>query len=355
MTRAYYIGMDVHKKETVIAVVTQTGRVSRRIRCETTIPELRAVIEQVPRERRVVMEEGPLADWILRNLREQADDFVVCDPRRNSLIAKGSDKDDPIDAEKLAQLYRGKYVRPVHHSEELARSSFKERVGVYHDRVRNRVRQANRIISQFARNGVLLSERGFSDPDERATALRQIPGRRSAREDLQLLLVGYDVAVEQEDLMEKRLVREARKVKMIRRFTDLPGIKWIRASTFYAYVDTPWRFKRKSALWKYLGIGLERRTSGEGPVRLQVTRNSNRRLKDMILGAAGRAVCQKDGNPFALQYRRYLDGGLSPKNARRSVARSQAAVLWGMWKSGDVYRPELVGVGVASKETVCMS
>jgi hypothetical protein len=26
------------------------------------------------------------------------------------------------------------------------------------------------------------------------------------------------------------------------------------------------------------------------------------------------------------------------------VARSQAAVLWGMWKNGDVYRPELVGV-----------
>jgi transposase len=201
----------------------------------------------------------------------------------------------------------------------------------------------------------LLSERGFSDADERAKALKQLQGRRSAREDIQLLLLGYDVALKQEDCMEKRLVREARKVKMIRRFADLPGIKWIRASTFYAYVDTPWRFKKKSGLWKYLGIGLDRRTSGGGPVCLHVARNANRRLKDMILGAAESAARSKDGNPFALQYRRYLDGGLSPKNARRSVARSQAAVLWGMWKSGDVYRPELVGVAVASKETVCMS
>ena len=355
MARAYYIGMDVHKKETEFAVVTQTGSISRRVRCRTAIPELRAVIDQVPRQRHAVIEEGPLADWLLRNLQGQVDDFVVCDPRRNSLIAKDSDKDDPIDAEKLAQLYRGGYVRPVHHSEELARTCFKERVGVYHDRVRNRVRQANRIISQFARHGVLLDEAGFSDSDERRMSLRQLRGRRSVREDIQLLLVGYDVAVEQQDQMQRRLVREARKVEPIRRFMGLPGIGWIRASTFYAYVDTPWRFKKKSALWKYMGIGLERRTSGSGPVCLQVARHANRRLKDMILGAAGSAIRSGNDNPFAQQYRRHMHEGLSPQNARRNVARSQAAVLWGMWKSGDVYRPEWVGVAVASKETGCGS
>jgi len=187
------------------------------------------------------------------------------------------------------------------------------------------------------------------------TALKQLRRRRSVREDIELLLLGYDVAVEQEEQMQRRLIRDARKVETIRRFAELPGIKWIRASTFYVYVDTPWRFKKKSALWKYMGIGLERRTSGAGPVCLQVARNANRRLKDMILGAAGSTVRKEDGNPFAIQYRRYLDGGLSLKNARRSVARSQAAVMWGMWKSGDEYRPELVGVTVASRETACMS
>jgi len=355
MARAYYIGMDVHEKETVIAVVTQTGRVSRQVCCKTAIPELRTVIEQVPRKRRAVIEEGPLADWLLRNLQGQVDDFVVCDPRRNSLIAKDSDKDDPIDARKLAELYRGGFIRSVHHSESGERMCFKVRVGLYHDRVRNRVRQANRIISQFTRHGVLLTERGLCDPDERAAALGQLRGYRVAREDIELLLCGYDQAVEQEHQMRQRLIRESKKHEPLRRFTALPGVKWIRAATFYVYLDTPWRLKSKSALWKYLGIGLERRTSGTGPVRLRTARNANRSLKNMILGAAESAVRMKDGNPFSQQYRRYLDRGLSPKNARRSVARSQAAVLWGMWKSGDVYRPELVGVPVASQETVSLS
>jgi hypothetical protein len=54
--------------------------------------------------------------------------LVVCEPRRNPLIAKDSDKDDPIDAEKLALLYRGGYLKPVHHPESLDRAIFKRHV-----------------------------------------------------------------------------------------------------------------------------------------------------------------------------------------------------------------------------------
>lgn len=348
MVRKYYIGMDVHKSETEIAVITRSGQLIRRERCKTAIPELAAVLDQIPRRRQVVIEEGQLADWLFRNLDEHVEEFVICDPRRNSLIAKDSDKSDPIDAEKLAQLYRGGYIRAVHHADSIERAHFKQRVGLYHDRVRNRVRQANRTISQFARDGVLLTERGFSTIEKRAFALQQLPTHPVAREDIVLLLRGYDSAVEQERELRRRLIRDARKCEPIRRFTALPGVKWIRAATIYAYLDTPWRFKSKSALWRYLGIGLERQTSGAGPVRIRVSRKANRCLKNAIIGAAQRGVCASGINPFADQYRRYMNAGMSHKNARRSVARSLAAVLWGMWKSGDVYQPELVGVAVAS-------
>ena len=97
-------------------------------------------------------------------------------------------------------------------------------------------------------------------------------------------------------------------------------------------------------MWKYLGIGLERRHSGQGPEQLRVPRYVHRYLKNAILGAAKSAIVSRD-NPFADQYWRYItDGGLKPRVARRSVARSQAAVMWGMWKTGSVYEPERVGV-----------
>ena len=119
---------------------------------------------------------------------------------------------------------------------------------------------------------------------------------------------------------------------------------WVRACTFYAYVDTPWRFRNKQSLWKYMGIGLERRRSGTGKSlnRLGVPRRCNFPLKDMILGAA-RSAAAKGTNPFADQYERWLQDGRTPHIARRNVARSLAAVMWGMWKNQTEYRPEWVG------------
>ena len=73
----------------------------------------------------------------------------------------------------------------------------------------------------------------------------------------------------------------------------------------------------------------------------------NRALKSTILGAAKSAVA-RDDNPFADQYRRWIDIGLSAKLARRNVARSLAATLWGLWKNGSAYRPEWVGVAGAA-------
>lgn len=349
MERVHYIGGDTHCKETELAVVAQSGRVTKQVRCPTKIPTLVEFIETVPRPRYLAIEEGPMADWLYRNLLPFVDGITVCEPRRNALIAKEGDHDDPIDAPKLAQLLRGGYVKAVHHPESFARSVFKHHVGMYHDRVAHRVKEANRIIWYMRRYGLVVQEGAFSDSAERKDLLKHLPNHGVVRSDLMLLWAGYDVAVMQEEEMRKRLIRLARREPQIRRFTKLPGVQWIRASTFFVYIDTPWRFKSPSALWRYMGIGLQRRHSGSGPTRVHVPPSVevNRPLKDMILGAAKSAIATRD-NPFADQHTRWIDQGISPRNARRNVARSLAAVMWGMWKNGDVYRPERVGVAMAS-------
>ncbi|MEW6684570.1 MAG: transposase [Nitrospirota bacterium] len=342
MRGRHFIGLDTHCAFCEMAVVSEAGQVVKRQRCGTTIPELMEAIVSVPAPRYLVFEEGPLADWLYRNLRTQVDEIVVCEPRRNRLIAEDGDKDDPIDAPKLAQLYRGGYIKPVHHTESFERIVLKQMVGLYHDRVRNRVRQANRIMGQLRQHGVFVRESAFCEPKQRQALLERWTSDRTLRAALQLLWEGYELALRQADGMRRMMVRLARREEVIRRFIAVPGVHWIRAATFFAYVDTPWRFRSKSALWKYLGIGLQRRRSGEGPTAVFVPTDVNRILKCAVLGAAKSAIATKD-NPFADQYARYVHEGLSLRNARRSVARSQTAVMWGMWKNGSVYRPEWVG------------
>ena len=145
MKRCYFIGLDTHGQFCEMAAVDQGGKLKERGRCDTTIPDLVELLERVPKPRRLVIEEGPLADWLWRNLRTHVEEMIVCEPRRNRLIAEDGDKDDPVDAEKLAQLYRGGYIKPVHHTESLAQAIFKQHVTLYHQRVSQRVGEGHRI------------------------------------------------------------------------------------------------------------------------------------------------------------------------------------------------------------------
>jgi len=338
----YFIALDTHCTTTDLAAVTATGKTVKKLRCPTKIPDLIDAVTSLSGKRRLTFEEGPLADWLMRKLRPHVDELIVCDPRRNALIAKESDKDDAIDALKLVQLFRGGFVKPVHHPETFERAVFKRHVGLYHGLVRDRVRSANHIIAQFRHQGIMLHESQFADQAKRPALLQKLPTSKLLRFDFKHLWSVYDAAVECETAIRNELIRQARRIEPIRRFIDLPGVFWIRAATFYACIDTPWRFPGKSSLWKYMGIGIERRQSGQGRERLRIVPQCNHPLKAMILGAATTAIACGN-NPFAAQYERWSSGGMSPPNARRNVARSMASTLWGMWKNSTAYDPALVG------------
>lgn len=344
MERFYVMAMDVHSRSTQVRVTTPGGRVREEVNVPTRLGVLGEILGATPRPRHVVMEEGPLAGWLYRHLQGDADRVVVAETRRNAHIARDGDKSDAIDAAKLGQLYRGGFIQPVHHAAEARRASFKDLVLFYHRGVSLRVSAANRVIWAARGQGVVITEKRFAKPTDRRAMLEPLPRDRMLRFRLTTLLADYDQMVAHERKSKAQLLRRAQKVAMIRRFAELPGVKWIRGATFYALIDTPFRFASKSALWRYMGIGLQRRSSGAGREQVHVPVECNRRLKDMILGAADTVARSVQPNPFTDQYRRHLDRGCRPAIARRSVARSLASVMWGMFKSNTAYRPDWVGV-----------
>jgi len=346
-----YIAFDVHCAFTEVTVIGSRGKLLTRRRVATTIPDLVAVLEEAAKPCWLTFEEGPMAGWLYRHLVGRVDKLVVCEPRRNHLIAKDSEKDDSIDSEKLAQLLRGGYLKPVHQKNSLEGAIFKQFVGGYHDSVRDRVRMSNLILAQLRRFGVFSSEKEMADAGNRKALLEQLPDNRLLRESLQMRWLTYDTHAEEVQVMRTWLEREARREPMIRRFVEVPGLGWIRAATFFVYVDTPWRFRGKQALWKYAGIGLERSHSGAGPTQLRVAQYANRHLRGVLLGAAKTAIRTRN-NPFYDRYQHWKEEGIATRNATRNVARSLAATLWGMWKNDSPYRPQLVAAGGSTADTL---
>jgi transposase len=330
----YYIGADVHRNNTELAI-EQKGRIVQRHAVATTVRAIRPVLDGLAGRKQLALEEGPLAGWLYRNLKGHVESLIVCDPRRNKWIAADGDKDDRIDAAKLAALLRGDYLHPVYHTDDEARVSLKRWVVLYHDRVRDATRAINKIRGGCRVYGERVARRALHDAGVRRAWLASLEQDLAAQ--MRLLWMSYETAVRQVHLAHKQLRRRARAFAVIGCWSELPGVGPIRATTLFAYLDTPWRFKKKNQLWKYCGVGLQRTTSGqdrqgrERPARLKLVWPVNKRLKNVVVGAALSALRSRD-NPFRRDYERMLAHGTLASNARHAVARKMLTVMWGMWK-----------------------
>jgi transposase len=344
MRTEYFITMDTHCRTTDACIKTAHGKLVGRVHLSTGIPQLRELIESVPRPRRVGFEESSMAGWLYRNLKGCADELIVCDPRRNAHIAKDGDKDDPIDAEKLNDLYRGGFLKPVHQLDSLEKVAVKQIIGMYHDRVAHRVGEGNHLLSLGKRWGVMLQRSRLLREDGQAWLKSVL---ENAAVPAEIVLLAEDLrqsvvrAVEQEESLHGKVHRITEGNKMMSRVAELPGYGPIRAATLISHLDTPWRFKSKSALWKYVGIGLRREKSGDGLAVIKVEQSCNRLLRNVVIGAARTAIQQKE-NVFAQRYARWIGAGVSPRNARRNVARDQVTAVWGMWKSDSAFDAKLI-------------
>jgi len=341
----YYIGADVHSNSTELAI-EKRGKIVARYSIPTSIPAIVNVLDSIQGKKYLAVEEGPMSGWLYRNLHDKLEQFISSDPRRNKLIASDGDKDDKIDAGKLAYLLRGGFLRAIHHSDDDGRAELKHWVSLYHDRVRDAVRGINKIRARCRMHGVKIPRAALRDPARRIGWLQKTNYRPLANQ-LKMLWIGYDATVQQVKFAKCQLSTLSKKYDIIQQWSLLPGIGLIRATTIFAYLDTPWRFKKKNKLWKYCGVGLQRTTSGTDkkgkpkPARLKLPWAVNRTLKNAVLGAALSTINQQD-NIFKDYYERMLKDGIITSNARHTVARKMLTVMWAMWKSNSSFDEKVV-------------
>ena len=343
----HYIGADVDSKMTELAVYRNRKIVGRR-RVLTSIKEIRKYLETIRGQKVLTFEEGPMAHWLYRNLRDHVERIVVCDPRRNKLISDDGDKSDDIDAAKLAELLAGGYLREVYHSDDEDRVLLKQWVSLYHDRVRDAVRQANKIRARCLMYGTRMPGRVLKMPDSRPEWLAKLndyPQYHGLAKQLKLLWISFDAVADQVAKCRRELAAQSERYEIIKFWREIPGIGLIRAVTYFAYADTPWRFDTPKKLCKYFGVGLQRTASGTGKNgkpksgHLRLAWAVNRRLKNVAIGAAMSAIHCND-NVFKAYYEKLMRKGAKSSNARHTVARKMITVMWGMWKTTRRFDPQ---------------
>ena len=337
-----YCAMDLHHKHTVLEAQTEQGRVMSHRDVPTEPSHLVAFVKGIRGPKGLALEEGPMADWAMRVVQPYVDEVIVCDPRRNRLIAAGDDKADEIDPGTLIQLYRAGALRPVHHPARQSMVDLRGWVWAYDDQVQLVTAAKNKIKAAFRAAGLQYGQEDVYGAKNRIEYLNHL--RPRARERVQIFYGNLDDLEARRKQLSDRLTRIAARHPVAKRFLDIPGYGPIRAMTFLVIVDTPFRFATPQKLWRYAGLGLRRHESSTPGQPKSSGPQYNRRLKAVARGAMETALNQQDGNPFERLYQRLLGKNVRESLARVTTARKMLTVPWGMWKGGTSYNAALVTI-----------
>jgi len=335
--RSIVIAIDAHISTCDLAAVDAEGHLSYTNRIATSAQSLIAEIKQIPGQKVIVVEEGPLASWLIRTLRPYSEKVVSSDPKRNRWIAQDAYKNDPLDATKLAQLYRGGFIKEIYHPEEAHREAFKQAVLFYHDLVKHRTRLKNQLKARFRAHGIRCQGQTLFNPERQAKWLERLKDSPQLQWQVTLLLEQLAVVSEHQEAARAHLEKMSCRYPEIRRLMKLPGFGPVHAATVHALVDTPHRFPTKQKVWTYFGLGLTQHSSGGKSCPRHLNQACNRLLKSTIKQAVESAL-RSHHNRFKAQYEELVfKKGKLPHRAKLTVARSMVSTLWAMWKKGTAY------------------
>lgn len=292
-----YIGMDVHKRNWMISIVTKDIFL-KRFSQEPDSERLSRTLKKLYPGAiyKCVYEAGYCGYWIAEALQKEGIDCIIVNPADIPITNKQKDqKTDKIDSRKLAELLRagllvGIYIPKVENLED--RFLIRTRSLL----VRNQSATKNRIKASLAFYGINIDEEQLSKywAKNYVDYLKSIKFTQSSGQEAFAALLRQLDYYRQDILYVTRKIRElarAEKYKdKVGRLITIPGIGVINALTLLTETDVIDRFGSANKFRGYIGLIPKEHSSGESVNRTSMTKRGNNRLKTMLVESAWVAV-----------------------------------------------------------------
>lgn len=332
-----YIGIDLGSKVCAAAAVDQGGTLIDSELFKTSERNLISFVTRQKGKASVLIEEGDLADWVLRALIPYAESVEACDAKLNSWIALDEMKSDLGDAKKLAELLRLGSYNPVYHSPDYSMVTLRQAVRQYDNLIKRITGQKSRIKAHLRRQGLLTEGSRVYGERGREEVFGLVGDEVMAeimRSDYRLLDA---LTLERKEVL--RLLRSlAPRFPIIQSLVQMPGAGLISVCRFVAYVQTPHRFSNLQGLWRFSALGIvERSSGGKRLSRRRLDRAGNRGLKNVSRTIFQAAMRRHDNNLFKRFFQESLQRTGNPVHARLSTQRKILAVMRAMWRDGTAF------------------
>jgi transposase len=341
MRKIAYLAIDVHAKHSVLGYMDSNGKFRGNQRFPTSEQNIVQSLKAVKAKTKyLAIEEGTLSYWVAQVARPHVTEVVTCDPRENALIYRSPNKRDKVDTRKLCRLLRLGELKRVYHAESDDRAVFKAAAQHYIDLRDQQVELKQKIKAMYRHWGII---------DVFGEAVYTVKGRDEYLKRIKHVVVHnqlirlYAVLDKTEDMQGralKEMKRFGRKYPEIPKFKKIPGIGDVGAHIFDAFIQTPHRFPNKRQMWRYSRLGVIDRSSDGKPLGYKrLDRSGISELKALTYRAWMSAM--KSDNEVRGFYLASLQRTHSRVHARLNTQRKLIAVMYGMWKTGEAYRPQL--------------
>ena len=318
--KTYYVGMDVHRASIMIVVLNGAGKVVMQSVIETGAERVGGYLKQLRGKVYVTFEEGTQANWLHEVVRPLVTEVVVCDPRYNKLLQSGN-KNDRVDAQKLAELLRNGALRAVYHGDQGMRM-LKELVRSYDCLVSDSTRVMNRLKAIYRGRAIDCAGHELYRQDRREQWLEKL-SERGAKQRASFLYQQLAALRPLRQEAKRLMVQEARRQRAYPWLLSMPQLGSVSVAQLLAIVSTPHRFRSKRQFWTYVGLAVVTRTTAEheivnGVLRRSkrplstrgLNRNHNHLLKRVFKNAATGAC---HSGPFKPAYELRLAQGMAPE------------------------------------------
>lgn len=329
----YYLGIDVHKTESAVAVVDEDGTLQAERRVSND--DLDRVASEYAGHA-AALEATSNYYTIYDTLSEELEVSVV-NPLKTRWIAEAKLKNDRVDAKKLAQLLRVDMVAESYVPPEPIRQQRRLVRGRKH-LIEQRTDCKNEVHAVLDHHGVAIDGSPFSDEG------------RAQLDDLDLPSPG-DLLLEQwlgliDDIngrvkqLDREIERMAKSVPETELLMTVPGISSYSGLMIHAEIGEIDRFDEAGQVVSYAGLDPSVRESGDTRHEGSISKEGSSYLRWILVQCAQTAVhtCK---DPYLSEfYWRLRDGkGKPAKVALVATARKLLVSIFHMLTNEEVYDP----------------
>jgi transposase len=243
-----YVGIDVHRKRSQVAVIDQDGEVLVNRNVNNGVQPILSVIGGLPSGTKAAFEAAFGWGWLVELLEDYGFEPHLVHPLQCKAIASARLKNDKVDAAILAQLLRADllpeaWIAPPEVRQ--LRALLRHRVQL----VRLRTLLRNRIHAVLADHGHGRPEGCWTGPGREWLASLDLPA--VSREVIQDALALIDALQQPIDRLDWEVHQHARADPRVKVLTQLPGVGPFTALVLLAEIGDIGRFgsARKLASW----------------------------------------------------------------------------------------------------------